>query len=413
MSNPPSGRLATCTVPPWASTTSRTMARPRPEPGMSWLPSARQNRSHSRASSAAATPGPSSRTRSRPSASTTRTRPSGGVHLPALSRRLVTARSSRAALPRTDVGSSSSTTSRRWWRRVRSAAPSTISSRRISRQSSVARRLSVARSTSSATSAESSSTSRTASSTIWSRSPTGRALARCRSSTFVRRLVKGVRSSWLASVISRFCCSREVARAASMALNASARRPNSSVRSTTIRACSSWVAATCSAVSVSARTGRRARRATATPSSAATPTPSRATASKVRRSSPRLDSRGSRGRASCTAPERAELRSCRGTVIMRYGLPSTVTSVRTSARSPRATSRSASLTGSSTWSAGWRTRPACPTIWNSRSSAANGSARAGNRDVRSTTRAALEAVAPAWVSRASSRASRCWSAAAR
>ena len=51
---------------------------------------------------------------------------------------------------------------------------------------------------------------------------------RRRTSTFVRRLVRGVRSSWPASCASRCCCSRDRRRASSIIAKLCARRPVSS-----------------------------------------------------------------------------------------------------------------------------------------------------------------------------------------
>ena len=52
---------------------------------------------------------------------------------------------------------------------------------------------------------------------------------------FVRSAVSGVRSSWLASITSRCCCSRDVRSAASIVLKLAASRPSSSCRSTVDR----------------------------------------------------------------------------------------------------------------------------------------------------------------------------------
>ena len=50
----------------------------------------------------------------------------------------------------------------------------------------------------------------------------------------VRSAVSGVRSSWLASITRRRCCSRDVRSASSMLLKLDASRPISSWRSTAI-----------------------------------------------------------------------------------------------------------------------------------------------------------------------------------
>ena len=70
-----------------------------------------------------------------------------------------------------------------------------------------------------------------------------------KSSMFVLTLVRGVRSSWLASVTSLFCWSRDVASARNITLKLSAKRRTSlSPSFESMKAVSSWVRATCSAV---------------------------------------------------------------------------------------------------------------------------------------------------------------------
>ena len=60
----------------------------------------------------------------------------------------------------------------------------------------------------------------------------------------MRSAVSGVRSSWLASITSRRCCSREVRSASSIVLKLAASVPISSRRSTAIGWSRSCVAAT-------------------------------------------------------------------------------------------------------------------------------------------------------------------------
>ena len=76
-----------------------------------------------------------------------------------------------------------------------------------------------------------------------------------RKSMLVRTAVSGVRSSWLASTTRRCCCSREVSSAISIVLKLAASRPTSSLPRTGIGVVRSWVAAMCSAVSVSRSMG--------------------------------------------------------------------------------------------------------------------------------------------------------------
>ena len=84
----------------------------------------------------------------------------------------------------------------------------------------------------------------------------GRSSARASTSMFVRRLVKGVRSSCEASATKRRWLRAESSSAASIVLKLPARRPSSSVPSSAMRRERSRVAVTSSVASVSRRTGR-------------------------------------------------------------------------------------------------------------------------------------------------------------
>ena len=203
------------------------------------------------------------------------TTPSGGLHLAALSSRLVTARSRAAGSPITHHGST-------WVSKCRLLA------RRRTR--STARSVTSARSTSSSASRVGSSRAssvrspmRVVSSSIWNRTSSSSSAREasdsppCRSawvsrSRLVRSEVSGVRSSWPASATSWRCRSREADRAVSIALKARASRAISSLPSTSIGSSFS-VRAISSAASVSRRTGRRPLRATPQPASAAAITP--------------------------------------------------------------------------------------------------------------------------------------------
>ena len=86
----------------------------------------------------------------------------------------------------------------------------------------------------------------TRSSTSW-RSASGRPGSAASSSALSRRLVSGVRSSWLASLTSCRCAVSDRCSAPSMVLNDAASRPSSSARSTSTRRPGSPVAVTSSA----------------------------------------------------------------------------------------------------------------------------------------------------------------------
>ena len=120
-------------------------------------------------------------------------------------------------------------------------------------------------------------------------------------STLVRRLVSGVRSSWLESAISWRCRRREPASRSIIELNADDSRATSSRPRTSIGTSRSSVAATCSAAAVSRSTGRTTTRATASPAPPATSTPSDATSRSRRVRSLRVASTSSRERLTRTA----------------------------------------------------------------------------------------------------------------
>ena len=145
--------------------------------------------------------------------------------------------------------------------------------------------LSVASSTSSATRSESSPTSSCRASTTSVRCASGSPFARPSSSMFVRRLVSGVRISWLASVMSRCCCDREVARASTIVVKLRARLATSPSPSVGIGVVRSCVLAICSAVSRSFTTGRTIRRASHHPRAAAATVPPSASNESRRRMS--------------------------------------------------------------------------------------------------------------------------------
>ena len=160
---------------------------------------------------------------------------------------------------------------------------------------------------------------------------------------FVRRLVSGVRSSCDASETSRRWASTESSSAASIVLNATARRPSSSLRSVSTRRRRSCVAVMSSAASVSRRVGTSADCATPRPSRAARALPPRAMANRIQRSRSSTPSTSSSGRAICSAKPRAgrdgddaEVRPRDGGVARRTARPA-----------PAATATVRSSTGSS------------------------------------------------------------------
>ena len=182
-------------------------------------------------------PGPSSSTVSTPSASRTVTVPPGGLHLAALSSRLVTARSRPAASPTTHQGSASTSKAtpgraaaypgRRPGRRPRPGRPAR-------RRGSAARRGPARRGRRSGWSAPRSGRGRrrAARRRASGGRPAAAPSAWASRSRLVRSEVSGVRSSWPASATSWRCRSREAASAASIWLNAVASRAISSSPST-------------------------------------------------------------------------------------------------------------------------------------------------------------------------------------
>ena len=187
-----------------------------------------------------------------------------------------------------------------------------------------------ASSTSTPCASDTTSFTRSVSSASWAEtSPTSsrrsaadrRWLERSSTSRLVRALVSGVRSSCEASATSRRCEARACSTAASMALKRSARRPSSSWLETSMRRERSCVVDTCSAASVSSRTGASTARDPRRPSAAASrvaPAPT-ATSSSTRRS--RVASTSPAGRTNMTATPGAT-----GAVTMRTVCPSTLRS---------------------------------------------------------------------------------------
>ena len=214
-------------------------------------------------------PVPSSSTVTTPSCRATVTVPEGGLHLAALSSRLVSARSRAAASPSTYHGSAVTTNdSDGARRRTRATAWSSTSC-----SSTVPITAGVGSSRASSTR----SPTRVVSSSSWARtsvsssaraSSGSEAPAWVSRSMLVRSEVSGVRSSWPASATSRRCRSRDAASEASIWLNADASRATSSSPSTWIGASRS-VRAMSSAAAVSRRTGRSPLRATPQPATPA------------------------------------------------------------------------------------------------------------------------------------------------
>ncbi len=254
----------------------------------------------------------------------TSTSPCGGENFTALSSRFVTARSSMCGRPSTGDETAVTTI---WTffalarRRTRSAAAWTISVRSV-RSTSSGGASSRASSTSSLTSPLSSriwaSTSRNRASRSFAGSARrGLASARNSSSMLVRRLVSGVRSSWLASSTSSRWRARDASSARSMLLRLLASRAISSLPVTGISADRSWVRATSSAAAAAAFTGLRDARAISLPSSTAPATPATPTPSRI---SPRVRSvlsTSAMGRASWIAPGVRPGTNSRGTVATR------------------------------------------------------------------------------------------------
>ena len=111
----------------------------------------------------------------------------------------------------------------------------------------------VARPTSSPTMCESSVTSNSRSAMSSPRSSSPMSGARWRTSRLVRRLVSGVRSSWLASMTRRCCWAFDSDSDESISRKLDASRPTSSVPSTSMSESNSFVSATCSAAASTRR----------------------------------------------------------------------------------------------------------------------------------------------------------------
>ena len=120
----------------------------------------------------------------------------------------------------------------------------------------------------------------------------------------MRRLVSGVRSSWLASLTSRCCSCRDVPSASTIVVNERPRLAISLGPPTGTATARSWVAAICSAVARSRSTGRTVRRASSQPSSTAAPTPTDADAERASAAWSRARRRPRRGRARSGARSR-------------------------------------------------------------------------------------------------------------
>ena len=121
-------------------------------------------------------------------------------------------------------------------------------------------------------------------------------------SRLVRRLVSGVRSSWLASMTSRCCWAFEIDSDDNISRKLDANRPTSSFPSTSMSGSSSLVSATCSAAAVRRRTGAVARVAISQATNAARPVPIRPKKKSRRRTLCTAASISSRSRPIWIAP---------------------------------------------------------------------------------------------------------------
>lgn len=234
-----------------------------------------------------------------------------------------------------------------------------------------------ARATRSPTRRVSSSSCATTSASSARRSGSGIASWRARTSRLVRRLVRGVRSSWLASATSRRCASRDVSSAESISLKLLASRASSSRPRTSIDAPRSWVRATCSAAPARRSTGRSAARAISSPISAASSTPPAEINVRSRRSDERVSSTSVSGRATCSATPLSTI-----AVATRRWRPPTCASRKRMASPtwPAAARRSPESTGRATGSfAGLATAPLSPTTWRYWRDPRNGSSGIGWR----------------------------------
>ena len=152
-----------------------------------------------------------------------------------------------------------------------------------------------------ATSWPSSATWATTRSSTSRRSGSGKPGSAASISALSRRLVSGVRSSWLASLTSCRWAVSDRCSAPSMVLNDAASRPSSSARCTSTRRPGSPVAVTSSATAASRPTGASPARATAQPASAASPTPITLSRARVVPTLVTSWSTVASGTASCTA----------------------------------------------------------------------------------------------------------------
>ena len=215
-------------------------------------------------------PGPWSWTVTEPAETLTSTGDGSGLNFTALSRTLTSARNSAPGRATTFVGVASTVTVRPVRRAVRSAARCARASRAMGSSCSVCRASPVS-STSSVAKVPSSLSSLSRDASTRSRISGSRSTCRRSVSRFVRRLVSGVRSSWLASCTRRCCCARDSSSAASIALNDRAKRPTSSRRCTAIGCSSRPLTATSSAAFVSRTSGRAVRLAISQPAITASP----------------------------------------------------------------------------------------------------------------------------------------------
>ena len=296
-------------------------------------------------------PSPSSSTVTTPPIRATRTVPPAGLHLAALSKRLVSARSMAPASPSTYHGSTSiSNTTPGARRRTRATAASSTSC-----SSTVATTCEIGSSRASSTRSptrvlSSSSCARTSSSSsarAWSGSagPSSEPAWVSRS-MLVRSDVSGVRSSWPASATRRRCRSRDAASDMSIWLKADASRAISSSPSTGNGVRSS-VRAIRSTSEVSLRTGRRPLRATAHPAIPAAAMPASPIRKHTSPSAPSVFCCGSSDCAMTSATPSVGV----GTAATRYDVPPTTTVRRLRSSRPAATATSASESRStSPWS---------------------------------------------------------------
>ena len=289
-----------------------------------------------RSRSAVGTPGPASCTVTLPPSTATSTGPSA-LNFTALSTRLRTALVSASGRPSTGTPRSTRTVmSRPLRRRALAATGSTTSARSINWSCSSAC-TSTARSTSSATKSVSSPSSASTSSSTAARSSDGSSSDRRSRSTLVRRLVSGVRSSWLASITRRRCWRRLVASAPSMVRKLPASLPTSPDPEPSTGWSMSPVSAMCSAVSARFTIGRTARPARNHAPAAAAATASDPNSKTCRRRSSTAFSTSSSGRATCTKTPSAA-RTVMSRRLIPCALMVSITGPRRRARSRRSKS---------------------------------------------------------------------------